>query len=133
MKISLIRPLRNLTRGPNWRQGGFATALVLGWVGALSGSVAVAQECSIEALGQISYARAKQKVEEQFGGKDDFAIESYEKTEITIEPDCIFILHGRFQFRVKNQAKHKTYDAKMTPKDDAPNGMQILLWEINNG
>jgi hypothetical protein len=116
-----------------WRKGGLTALIVLLCATAPAGPAPTAEERSVATHGNGVYERAKNKVRDQFGGKESFTVEPYDKAEIKLEPDCVFSIRGRFHFSVKNKINRKIYSASMTPKATAPGGFQVLSYDVGGG
>ena len=96
-------------------------------------ATAPAAECSIEAHGEAAYTRVKEKIREKLYKIQEFFFEPYEATEISIGPDCVFSLHGRFGAKAKNNVVRRVYDAKLTPRSGAPRGMKVMEVRLSRG
>jgi len=107
------------------------SALVIG--AAIARPALPAEGCSIEALGPNAYERVKKKIEERFYKSPEVTVESYAKAEVTLLPECVLQLHGRFTAKDKGRVKRKEYDARTRPKQGAPLGIEILKLKIDNG
>ncbi len=116
---------------PIWRRRGFGAVLALGLAGVFSGPVAVAGECGIEAHGEAAYKRVTERIQEKLYKIEQFFFEPYDRVEISIEPGCIFKLHGGFSVKVQQRNVPKVYDAQLTPKSGAPHGMKIVKMRIS--
>jgi hypothetical protein len=115
-----------------WRAGGLVAALILALGVPAPGMAPAAGTCSIETHGQSAYARVKQKIEAKFYKSPDVIVEPYTKVQISLQPDCVFELNGRFSVKVRGSMVRKVYDAKVTPKNGAPHGMKILKLRVSS-
>jgi len=120
------------------RQVSSARARTLAWVGfaaltVISGmpTTTLAGTCSIEAHGRPAYARVTKKVREKLSKMEQFDFEAYDEIQISMQPNCVLKLHGRFSFKKQRNQEARVYDAEVTPKSGAPGGIKILKLRIS--
>lgn len=126
MKLSLIRPSRNLPRVNGWRQGGAVMAIVLGLAGAFSGPLAVADVCSIKAHGEAVYARVQELLKKRYSKTPDTGFAPYNEINIELLSNCVFKLDGKFHAKKAGHVSFRHFDAEFTRKANAPNGFKKL-------
>jgi len=107
--------------------------LAIAFAAASVGAATAAEECSIEAHGPNAYEQVKKKIEERFYKSPEVIVEPYSQAEITLQPDCVLELRGRFTAKERGRIKRKVYEAQATPKEGAPRGIKILKLKIDNG
>ncbi len=126
---------RNLVDRSGFHNGGTGAFAIAGAVAlaTLFGAPATAPaaDCSIETHGEAAYERVTERIQEKLYKVEQFTFEPYRKVEISLEPGCIFKLHGAFSIKVQQRNVAKVYDARLTPKSGAPHGMKIVKMQIS--
>jgi len=125
--------LSNAFRGKGRRRatGQWLGLALLGGIICAGPSARAVGDCSIEAHGQAAYDRVTQKVRENLKNIEQFDFEPYQDIQVSLEADCVLVLHGRVTFKKQRNQESRVYDARVTPQAGAPGGIKIIKLRLS--